>query len=257
MNSLIHRTTKFLPGSCCIPQNTAHRLGSSKPFWSSFYSLNHPLWLREQPAANVAKHQHSQELENLDPSQCSPDPWWDAHLVNSLITGVLQPQVNHRVLQRPPHVEFQGEVINPLQEKNHPVVTFPRAGGDSPGLQKLLLGDISKTNREKTAALNRAGGGLHQEFQGCGSCPALLFFPKPRRSCLIWTSPFAPSQAWGQLQDGHPTHTGGSTKLNFKKEQFPHVAAKPQENSESCRGWLWGHGAFSAVPWQRKGTHSR
>lgn len=131
MNSLTHRSTRFLPGSCCIPQNTAHRLGSSKPFWSSLYSLSHPLWLREQPAANVAKHQHSQELENLDPSQCSPDPSWDAHLVNSLITGVLQPQVNHRVLQRPPHVEFQGEVINPLQEKNHPVVTFPRAGGDS------------------------------------------------------------------------------------------------------------------------------
>lgn len=37
-----------------------------------------------------------------------------SHLVDGLIAGVLQPQVDHGVLQRPAHVELQGQVIHPL-----------------------------------------------------------------------------------------------------------------------------------------------
>lgn len=37
-----------------------------------------------------------------------------AHLVDGFIAGVLQPQVDHGVLQRPAHVELQGQIIHPL-----------------------------------------------------------------------------------------------------------------------------------------------
>ena len=38
-------------------------------------------------------------------------------LVDGFITGVLQPQVDHRVLQCPAHVELQRQIIHPLVEK--------------------------------------------------------------------------------------------------------------------------------------------
>ena len=41
----------------------------------------------------------------------SPTP---THLVGGLVTGVLQCQVHHGVLQRPAHVEFQRQVVDPL-----------------------------------------------------------------------------------------------------------------------------------------------
>ena len=40
------------------------------------------------------------------------------HLVCSFITGILQSQVHHGVLQSPAHVELQGEVVDTLQKKN-------------------------------------------------------------------------------------------------------------------------------------------
>lgn len=148
------------------------------------------------------------------PPQCSPQPSGDAHLVNSLVTGVLQPQVNHRVLQRPPHVEFQGEVINPLQEKTTPWSLSPGLEEGSPGLQKLLLGDISKTNRGK----NAAQGGLQQEFQGCGSWVVLPHSPALSQT---WKKLFDLDNPCPRVGDSSrmvtPRHPGGSTKLNFKK----------------------------------------
>lgn len=35
-------------------------------------------------------------------------------LVDGFIAGVLQPQVDHRVLERPAHVELQRQIIHPL-----------------------------------------------------------------------------------------------------------------------------------------------
>lgn len=35
-------------------------------------------------------------------------------LVDGFIAGVLQPQVDHGVLQRPAHVELQGQIVHPL-----------------------------------------------------------------------------------------------------------------------------------------------
>lgn len=40
------------------------------------------------------------------------------HLVCGFITGVLQGQVNHGVLQSPAHVELQGEVVDTLHENS-------------------------------------------------------------------------------------------------------------------------------------------
>lgn len=37
------------------------------------------------------------------------------YLVDGLITGVLQAQVDHGVLQRSAHVELQRQIINPLR----------------------------------------------------------------------------------------------------------------------------------------------
>lgn len=40
-----------------------------------------------------------------------------SHLVDGFIAGILQPQVDHRVLERPAHVELQRQIIHPLGEK--------------------------------------------------------------------------------------------------------------------------------------------
>ena len=40
-----------------------------------------------------------------------------SHLVDGLVTGVLQPQVNHGVLEGSAHVELQGEVVHPLDRR--------------------------------------------------------------------------------------------------------------------------------------------
>lgn len=40
-----------------------------------------------------------------------------SHLVDSLITGILQGQVHHGVLQRPAHVELQRQVVDPLPDR--------------------------------------------------------------------------------------------------------------------------------------------
>ena len=37
-----------------------------------------------------------------------------AHLIGGLVTGILQRQVHHGVLQRPADVEFQRQVVDPL-----------------------------------------------------------------------------------------------------------------------------------------------
>ena len=89
--------------------------------WTSVYPLRHHLQLGKQSAASMVQHGHPQELESTEPSwsRSSPTPW-DAHLVDGFVASVLQPQVNHGVLQSPPHVELQGEVVNPLKEKTIP-----------------------------------------------------------------------------------------------------------------------------------------
>lgn len=48
--------------------------------------------------------------------QVHPPPHPLLHLVCGLITGVLQSQVNHGVLQSAAHVKLQGEVVDTLQE---------------------------------------------------------------------------------------------------------------------------------------------
>lgn len=156
----------------------------------------------------------------IPPSPC-PHPSWDAHLVDSLVTGILQPQVNHRVLQRPPHVEFQREVINPLEEKTTPWSPFPGLVGAPLGSRSCYL----KNKQGKKTQLSTEQGGLHQDFQGCGSWVSLQLscsFPN-REEAVLLDKPCCPVPGWGQLQDGHPIHTGGSTKLNFKEEPFPKV----------------------------------
>lgn len=118
----------------------------------------------------------------IPPSPC-PHPSWDAHLVDSLVTGILQPQVNHRVLQRPSHVEFQREVINPLEEKTTPWSPFPGLVGAPLGSRSCYL----KNKQGKNPALNRAGW-FAPGFSGLwllGVPAALLFFSKPGGGCFI------------------------------------------------------------------------
>lgn len=38
-------------------------------------------------------------------------------LVDGFVAGVLQPQVDHCVLESPPHVELQRQIIDPLQKQ--------------------------------------------------------------------------------------------------------------------------------------------
>lgn len=38
-------------------------------------------------------------------------------LVDGFVAGVLQAQVDHGVLQRPAHVELQGQIVHPLEKK--------------------------------------------------------------------------------------------------------------------------------------------
>ena len=42
---------------------------------------------------------------------------FQSDLVDCFIAGVLQPQVDHGVLQRPAHVELQRQIIHPLHGK--------------------------------------------------------------------------------------------------------------------------------------------
>jgi len=65
----------------------------------------------------------------------------DAHLVDGFVAGILQPQVNHGVLQRPPHVELQGEVVNPLEEKTNAWSLSP--GPEDAQLDPRSCGQVS------------------------------------------------------------------------------------------------------------------
>lgn len=109
-------------------------------------------------------------------SRSSPTPW-DAHLVDGFIAGVLQPQVNHGVLQRPPHVKLQGEVVNPLKEKTTP-------WSPSPGLEEAPLDP-----RSRHRALSRSKRKNPDSQESRVVCTWNLKAGAPRR----WLCPAAPA----------------------------------------------------------------
>ena len=53
----------------------------------------------------------------------------ESDLVDCFIAGVLQPEVDHRVLERPAHVELQRQIIHPLDTRKRKIrkVVFSEA----------------------------------------------------------------------------------------------------------------------------------
>lgn len=242
VNSLIHRTTSFLPGHGIplhFPERSS-RAGQLLAFQGQ--ALEQPLfpkWLREWFVASVVKHGHSQELESTELSQPRSSP----------LVGCSPGRRPRRRRSAAPGLSSCSAASAPCRipgrgskssgRESHPTVIFPGAGGGSPGLQKLLWGDISTTNR-KTPSSQQSRVVCTRNFRvvaprwPCSPCsPALS---QTGKRLFYLAKPRCPVPERGQLQDGHPTHAAQSPTLKRSRFLTSPRAAKPPENRASCRG---------------------
>lgn len=192
VNSLIHRTTGLLPGHG-IPLHSpecSSQAGQLLAFQGQ--ALEQPLFpkrLRERFVASVVKHGHSQELESTEPSQprssslvgCSPGR--RPRRRRSAAPGLSSCSAASAPCRIP------GRGSKSSGRESHPTVIFPGAGGGSPGLQKLLWGDISTTNR-KTPSSQQRRVVRTRNFRVVALQPLLsCFFPNWEEAVLFGQAP--------------------------------------------------------------------